>query len=321
LGQNLLHHHHVHCVVPGEGMDADGQHWIACRPGFFLPVRVLSRLFRRLFLEQLRHTFDTGALHFHGKLEPLADAHAFSSFLAPSAQAEWVVYAKPPFGDAQHVLNYLGRYTHRVAISNNRLMRFDGDDVTFGWKDYRHDAAQKTMTLTADEFIRRFLLMCCPTVSNTFAVMAYWPIAIAWPSLPPAAGFWASSSPPKKRPTEGTISVNVTSDSPASRYAIARCAATATWCASKPSCLAHCRVHRRARLRFTDPCFHHYRSRFHSFLMATRPGLRHRVFAVCQRPKICVIHLAGTALAPPSRDARGRFIVAQCPANACGRAG
>jgi hypothetical protein len=161
-GQNLLHHPHVHCVVPGGGIAPDGEHWIACRPGFFLPVRVLSRLFRRLFLEQLRRAFDTGTLQFYGKLEPLADAHAFAAFLAPAAQAEWVVYAKPPFGDARHVLDYLGRYTHRVAISNNRLMHFDGDAVTFRWKDYKHDAAHKTMTLRADEFIRRFLLHVLP---------------------------------------------------------------------------------------------------------------------------------------------------------------
>jgi hypothetical protein len=161
-GQNLQHHPHVHCVVPGGGIAPDGEHWIACRPGFFLPVRVLSRLFRRLFLDQLRHAFDTGVLHFYGQLEPLADAQAFAAWLAPAAQAEWVVYAKPPFGDARHVLNYLGRYTHRVAISNNRLMRFDGDAVTFRWKDYKHGAAPKTMTLAADEFIRRFLLHVLP---------------------------------------------------------------------------------------------------------------------------------------------------------------
>jgi hypothetical protein len=161
-GQNLQHHPHVHCVVPGGGIAPDGEHWITCRPGFFLPVRVLSRLFRRLFLEQLRRAFVMGALHFYGTLEPLADAQAFAAFLAPAAQAEWVVYAKPPFGDARHVLNYLGRYTHRVAISNNRLMRFDGDNVTFQWKDYKHDAAHKTMTLNADEFIHRFLLHVLP---------------------------------------------------------------------------------------------------------------------------------------------------------------
>jgi hypothetical protein len=161
-GQNLQHHPHVHCVVPGGGIAPDGEHWIACRPGFFLPVRVLSRLFRRLFLAQLRHAFDTGALHFYGQLEPLADVQAFAAFLAPAAQAEWVVYAKPPFGDARHVLDYLGRYTHRVAISNNRLVSFDDGHVTFRWKDYKHPAATKTMTLEADEFIRRFLLHVLP---------------------------------------------------------------------------------------------------------------------------------------------------------------
>jgi Putative transposase/Transposase zinc-binding domain len=161
-GQNLQHHPHVHCVVPGGGIAPDGEHWITCRPGFFLPVRVLSRLFRRLFLAQLHHAFDTGALHFYGQLEPLADVQAFAAFLAPAAQAEWVVYAKPPFGDARHVLDYLGRYTHRVAISNNRLVSFDDGHVTFRWKDYKRPVATKTMTLEADEFIRRFLLHVLP---------------------------------------------------------------------------------------------------------------------------------------------------------------
>jgi len=161
-GQNLQHHPHVHCVVPGGGIAPDGEHWIACRPGFFLPVRVLSRLFRRLFTAQLRHAFDTGALHFYGQLEPLRDPRAFAAWLAPAAQAEWVVYAKPPFGDARHVLDYLGRYTHRVAISNHRLVSFDDGHVTFRWKDYKHPAATKTMTLEADEFIRRFLLHVPP---------------------------------------------------------------------------------------------------------------------------------------------------------------
>jgi hypothetical protein len=161
-GQNLLHHPHVHCVVPGGGIAPDGERWIACRPGFFLPVRVLSRLFRRLFLDQLRRAFDAGVLRFHGQLEPLRDPRAFAAWLAPAAQAEWVVYAKPPFGGAEHVLDYLGRYTHRVAISNSRLLSFDGDAVTFRWKDYKHDAASRTMTLAADEFIRRFLLHVLP---------------------------------------------------------------------------------------------------------------------------------------------------------------
>ncbi|MCX4173988.1 MULTISPECIES: IS91 family transposase [Paraburkholderia] len=161
-GQNLLHHPHVHCVVPGGGIAPAGERWIACRPGFFLPVRVLSRLFRRLFLDQLRRAFDAGALRFHGQLEPLRDPRAFAAWLAPAAHAEWVVYAKPPFGGAAQVLDYLGRYTHRVAISNNRLLRFDGDSVLFQWKDYRHEARHRTMTLTADEFIRRFLLHVLP---------------------------------------------------------------------------------------------------------------------------------------------------------------
>jgi hypothetical protein len=127
-----------------------------------LPVRVLSRLFRRLFLEQLQRAFRAGALHFYAQLEPLRDAHAFAAYLAPAAQAEWVVYAKPPFGGAHHVLDYLARYTHRVAISNNRLLRFNDGRVTFLWKDYQHGAAKKTMTLAADEFIRRFLLHVPP---------------------------------------------------------------------------------------------------------------------------------------------------------------
>ena len=161
-GQNLLHHPHVHCVVPGGGISADGSRWVACRPGFFLPVRVLSRLFRRLFLEQLHHTFATGKLRFFGALEQLNDAHAFARYLAPAAQAEWVVYAKRPFGGPAQVLNYLGRYTHRVAISNNRLLSIDNANVTFLWKDYKHDAAKRPMTLVASEFIRRFLLHVLP---------------------------------------------------------------------------------------------------------------------------------------------------------------
>lgn len=162
-GQNLLHHPHVHCVVPGGGIAPDGQRWISCRPGFFLPVRVLSRLFRRLFLEQLHQAFHAGQLRLRGQLEPLRQANAFRDYLAPAAQAEWVVYAKPPFGGPRQVLNYLGRYTHRVAISNNRLLTIAGNRVTFAWKDYKHEAARRTMTLDADEFIRRFLLHVLPT--------------------------------------------------------------------------------------------------------------------------------------------------------------
>lgn len=161
-GQTLLHHPHVHCVVPGGGIAADHARWIACRPDFFLPVRVLSRLFRRLFLTQLRQAFAKGELRFFATLEHLRDAQAFDAYLKPTAQAEWVVYAKRPFGGPAHVLHYLARYTHRVAISNNRLLGLKDNRVTFAWKDYKHGAAQRTMTLEASEFIRRFLLHVLP---------------------------------------------------------------------------------------------------------------------------------------------------------------
>ncbi len=161
-GQNLLHHPHLHCVVPGGGLSANGERWISCRPGFFLPVRVLSRLFQRLFMTQLQTAFDAGHLRFFNALEPLQAPRAFARHLAPARRAEWVVYAKPPFGGPQHVLEYLGRYTHRVAISNNRLIDFGAGMVSFRWKDYRHASRQKVMRLEAQEFMRRFLLHVLP---------------------------------------------------------------------------------------------------------------------------------------------------------------
>lgn len=161
-GQNLLHHPHLHCVVPGGGVAPDGKRWIPCRPGFFLPVRVLSRLFRRLFLEHLQAAFEQGKLQFFSSLERLHDPKAFAAYLSPLRQIEWVVYAKPPFGGPEQVLNYLGRYTHRVAISNNRLLDIDDGKVTFHWKDYRHHDHRRTITLEAEEFIRRFLLHVLP---------------------------------------------------------------------------------------------------------------------------------------------------------------
>jgi hypothetical protein len=163
-GQNLLHHPHLHCVVPGGGLAPEHARWIACRPGFFLPVVVLSRLFRRLFLEALESAFHTDELQFFGALEPLRDASAFFGYLAPLRKAEWVVYAKPPFGGPQQVLEYLGRYTHRVAISNHRLLSRADGQVTFQWKDYRDKNRQnsKTLTLETDEFIRRFLIHTLP---------------------------------------------------------------------------------------------------------------------------------------------------------------
>src|SRR3954453_5681991 len=161
-GSNLLHHPHLHCVVPGGGLSPDGKSWISCRPGFFLPVRVLSRLFRRLFLEYLQHAFDAGKLRFFTGLEKLRDRCELARYLAPLRKAEWVVYAKAPFAGPQQVLDYVGRYTHRVAISNHRLLDSDGGQVRFRCKDYRDGAHLKTMTLSADEFIRRFLMHVLP---------------------------------------------------------------------------------------------------------------------------------------------------------------
>ena len=149
-------------MVPGGGLSAKSERWISCRPGFFLPVRVLSRLFRRLFLVQLQDAFDTGRLHFFNALEALRIPGAFAKYLAPVRHAEWVVYAKPPFGGPRQVLEYLGRYTHRVAISNNRLIGFVDGKVSFNWKDYRHDSRKKVMCLEVQEFIRRFLLHVLP---------------------------------------------------------------------------------------------------------------------------------------------------------------
>src|SRR6516165_729361 len=161
-GQHLLHHPHLHCVVPGGGLSPDGTAWIACQAGFFLSVRVLSRLFRRLFLEYLVKAFDAGKLEFFSSLESLRDRHSFLDYLAPTRETEWVVYAKRPFAGPKQVLDYVGRYTHRVAISNNRLLDVENGQVRFQWKDYRHEGQSKTMTLPADEFIRRFLLHVLP---------------------------------------------------------------------------------------------------------------------------------------------------------------
>ncbi len=160
-GQTLTHHPHVHCIVPGGGLGPDGR-WVACRPGFFLPVHVLSRLYRRLFLERLNAAFDAGDLTFFGNLAALREPAAFVRYLAPLRDIEWVVYAKRPFGGARQVLDYLGRYTHRVAIANGRLLACDDGVVRFRWKDYRANDKIKAMTLDADEFMRRFLTHVLP---------------------------------------------------------------------------------------------------------------------------------------------------------------
>ena len=163
-GSALTHHPHVHMIVPGGGLSSDGSRWIACKPGFFLHVRVLSRLFRRLFMEGLMALHRAGQLAFFGDPVGLSKAQAFAAYLAPLRKTEWVVYAKPPFGGPEAVLADLSRYTHRVAISNSRLISADAETVAFRWNDYRVKSGdrQKTMRLATDEFIRRFLIHVLP---------------------------------------------------------------------------------------------------------------------------------------------------------------
>lgn len=163
-GSALTHHPHVHMIIPGGGLSPSGNRWIACKPGFFLHVRVLSRLFRRLFVEGLLALHRAGELTFFNDLAGLSELQAFAAYLAPLRKKEWVVYAKPPFGGPEAVLSYLSRYTHRVAISNSRLISADADIVTFHWKDYRikRGDRQKVMRLTTPEFIRRFLIHVLP---------------------------------------------------------------------------------------------------------------------------------------------------------------
>ena len=161
-GQNLHHHPHLHCIIPGGGISADDSRWISCRRHFLFPVKVLSRLFRAKFASLLKHAFHQAKLGFHGKLQPLAKTRNFLSWLNDSMRSEWVVYAKPPFGGPQRVLKYLARYTHRVAISNRRLVALHNGCVTFRWKDYAKQNQPAMMTLPVTEFIRRFLLHVLP---------------------------------------------------------------------------------------------------------------------------------------------------------------
>ena len=163
-GSAMTHHPHLHMIVPGGGLSLDGQKWLACRPGFFLPVRLLSRLFRRLFLKKLKAAHAAGRLCFYGEHSPLAEREAFTAYLRPLRKIEWVVYAKRPFGGPETVLAYLSRYTHRVAIANHRLIAADANTVSFRYKDYRNDgpARYKVMTLATGEFIRRFLMHVLP---------------------------------------------------------------------------------------------------------------------------------------------------------------
>ena len=163
-GSALTHHPHIHMIVPGGGLSADGNRWVGCKPGFFLHVRVLSKLFRRLFLEGLLALHRAGDLFFFGDLSELSNADAFATYLAPLRKTEWVVYAKPPFGGPEAVLAYLSRYTHRVAISNSRLISADANTVAFQWKDYRIKSRDRrsVMRLATDEFTRRFLIHVLP---------------------------------------------------------------------------------------------------------------------------------------------------------------
>jgi Putative transposase/Transposase zinc-binding domain len=161
-GQALHHHPHLHCIVPGGGLSADQTRWVSCRPGFFLPVRALSRRFRTLFLERLRAAGKTGELCFSGALATLTDPAAFAERLTELSHIEWVVYAKRPFAGPEQVLAYLGRYTHRVAIANSRLTGLADGRVSFTWKDYRSQGETRVMTLAAGEFMRRFLLHTVP---------------------------------------------------------------------------------------------------------------------------------------------------------------
>ena len=160
--QKLELHPHVHCVVPAGGLSAERSRWIKPCYAFFLPVKVLSRVFRGKFVAALQHTFQEGRLSFHGDLQPLTQPKTFAAWLRPLFRRDWVVYAKPPFGGPEHVLRYLGRYTHRVAISNHRLVSFADSKVTFRWRDSAHGNEQKLMTLSLDEFLRRFLLHLLP---------------------------------------------------------------------------------------------------------------------------------------------------------------
>jgi len=162
-GQNLMDHPHIHCIVTGGGLSSDGSHWVSCRKGFFLPVMVMSALFRGKFLDHLKKSFKVGDLVFPGSISHLKEPVIFESLRRHLYHKKWVVYCKPPFDGAKGVLQYLGRYTHRIAISNNRILTIGDDNVSFLWRDYADDNRQKTMTLKAEEFIRRFLLHVLPS--------------------------------------------------------------------------------------------------------------------------------------------------------------
>lgn len=204
-GSAMTHHPHVHVIVPGGGLSPDGSRWVACRPGFFLPVKVLSRLFRRLFLEGLIRLHQTGKLAFFGALAGLADPGDFAACLAPLRKANWVVYAKPPFGGPEAVLAYLSRYTHRVAISNHRLVSADADTVALRWKDYRikRGDRMKTMRLPKDEFIRRFLIHVLPSGFHRIRHTGFLANGIRRDRIATIRGLLHTEPKPAQTPVEG----------------------------------------------------------------------------------------------------------------------
>jgi len=201
-GSAMTHHPHLHCIVPGGGINTEAKHWVSCRRGFFLPVRVLSRLFRRLFLEQLREAHRHGELSFYGKHTQLEDYRAFERYLEPVQQIDWVVYAKKPFDGPEHVLRYLSRYTHRIAIANSRLLRADENTVSFKWKDYRQKGNRryKSMTLQTDEFIRRFLMHVLPEGFHRIRHFGMLSNKKRSEELPLAREYLAVESPPEEDP-------------------------------------------------------------------------------------------------------------------------
>ena len=209
-GSALTHHPHLHMIVPGGGIALDGQRWVSSRPAFLLPVRVLGKLFRRLFLTKLTALHDAGRLAFFGRLASLADRRAFLRHLSPARHQRWVVYAKPPFAGPEAVLAYLSRYTHRVAISNSRLLSFNEAGVTFRYKDYRRDGAdrQRVMTLGTDEFIRRFLLHLLPRGFHRIRHYGLLSASARKASLARARELLAVASPPDDDLLEQSIGVH-----------------------------------------------------------------------------------------------------------------
>ena len=177
-GQKLMLHPHVHCLVPGGGLSLDESQWISCPPQFFLDVKQLSKCFKETMVQQLKKAFHDGVLEFHGILEHLAQPEAFEQLLNSCLEIDWVVNAKPPFGGPVTVLDYLGRYIHRIAISNHRLLSLENGQVTFTYKDYTHDGAPRTLTLEAEKFIRRFFFMFFRTGLRGYATTVSWLTAI-----------------------------------------------------------------------------------------------------------------------------------------------